>query len=151
LKLQQTAGVKFFGAPKVVTLNGETATVSVTRAAWMNGSYTNVGVTIELKPSVSAAPSPAIKINFTANVSELVDDSPQQDGSGRKVRTTTATASEQMASGQTLLIRQAISDGEAFGEKLAEPTSLLVFVTPSLLTDKQLQPMSRPRKAQTSP
>ncbi len=129
--LARVGGVTNTSNPRVVTISGEGATISVTKNVKMNGTNATTGIVLQATPT-SIANSSFVDLNLKASLQELMDISSQHDGSQLNLETTEITASVKVNRGQTVILRQAIKGEErVLGEKIDEPRSLLVFVTPS--------------------
>jgi len=133
--LQNTDGMEMLGEPRVTMANGGEAGISSTEQVQLDGTNSNVGVTLNVNPHYSTN-SPAITLDVGAQFSQLVDNSPQQDESQRDLRVTTVTNSVSLVDGQSVLLRQDIpGEGRAIGStnQVAGPRTLLVCVTPHIM------------------
>lgn len=118
-------GAKMISGPRVVTISGEEATFSVTKAAALSGTNAQTGIFLKVTPSVAGN---MIDLKLAAEFSEVPEGLPQ-------LLTTRAETTVQLAKGQTLLLRKEI--GNSGGQTAdATPRSLLVFVTPSQVATK---------------
>ena len=131
--LARVSGVTNASSPRVVTISGEGATISVTKNVKVNGTNATTGIILNVTP-FSITNSSFIELNLTASLQELIDITPQHDGSQLNLETIEITASVKVNRGQTVILRQAIQgDGRILGEKTDASRSLLVFVTPSTI------------------
>jgi RNA polymerase sigma factor (sigma-70 family) len=131
--LARLSGVTNASSPRVVTISGEGATISVTKNVKVNGTNATTGIILNVTP-FTITNSSFTELNLTASLQELIDISPQHDGSQLNLETTEITASVKVNRGQTVILRQAIQgDGPILGEKIDASRSLLVFVTPSTI------------------
>jgi RNA polymerase sigma factor (sigma-70 family) len=106
-------------APRVVTLNGEQATISVTRAVQINGATTNVGVTLDVTPNVE---SRDVALKFRAELRELTQDTPPA------IRLTTVEQAVKFPTGKMLKILRLIPD-----TVIGQTNGLLIFLLPQIV------------------
>jgi type II secretory pathway component GspD/PulD (secretin) len=112
-------------APRVVTLNGEQATISVTRAIQFNGSTTNVGVTLDVTPNLVSNVSNGVDLKFRAELRELTQDTPPA------IRLTTVEQEVAFPAGKMLKILRRIPDTIT-----GRTNSLLIFLSPQIVTGR---------------
>ena len=148
--LQGASDVNFISAPRVVTINGETATISVTRAfpllpvgnanANVSVNYTNIGVNLDVKPYFSTNSS-TFNLNLGAKLTQLAGDPSQPD-----VQTIQLTNQVTLSPGQTVVMETEMADGGWMPDStnvFTGPRSLLFFVTPTVVNDQDFQPAGK--------
>jgi RNA polymerase sigma factor (sigma-70 family) len=144
--LQDASDVKVINTPRVVTINGETATISMTRAfplfpagdtnASSSVNYTNIGTSLNVSPNFLTNSS-MFTLNLNAKLTQLTGDSLQPD-----VQTIQLTNQLTLSPGQTVVLEQEIPAG-MWSPDLTNTSSgsrsLLVFVTPTVVKDSDFQ------------
>ncbi len=148
--LRGASDVNLVSAPRVVTINGETATISVTRAFPMfsagdtNASggvnYTNIGTSLTVSPDFSTNSS-MFTLNLNAKLNQLTGDPSQPN-----VQTIQLTNQVTLSPGQTFVFEQEIPIGNWLPDSTnipTEPRSLLMFVTPTVVNDQDFQPAGK--------
>lgn len=112
------------------------AEVSVTDSVKLNGTNAQVGIILKINPQVSTKFASVIDLTAAAELNELVDMSPQYDGSQLKIRTTKADGTVTLWEGQTLMLTRSIENvGQPIKKNKAAstvPKMLVVFITPTL-------------------
>jgi type II secretory pathway component GspD/PulD (secretin) len=174
--LNTDSEAKVLSAPRTVTLDNETASISVTRAspifkntAGTQGSpggsevtYTNLGVILNVTPRISA--NNFVNLRVVPEVSRVFD-------TVRKTVASTVNEADEydirkidthvmIPSGNTLVLGGMVQDdvrnshtkvpflgdipllGHAFrsGSKSRQQSNLLIFITPTIVTDEDYQP-----------
>jgi type II secretory pathway component GspD/PulD (secretin) len=137
--LQGASDVNFISMPRVVTINGEAATMSMTKAfpigdtnANSNVNYTNIGTILNVSPNFSTNSS-KFTLNLNAKLTQLTGDSFQPD-----VQTIQLTNQLTLSPGQTVVLEQEIPVGmwsPDFTNMPLGSRSLLMFVTPTVVKD----------------
>ena len=122
-------------------------TVSMTKPVKVSGTNAVTGTSLKVSASLSSD-SNSVNLILTPEWLELVDLSPQHDGSQNTIRTTKTTAVTTLTlnPGQTILIRQPVTGNGLIPEGSAGASkSLVVFVTPqlSLVTQRLQQKLIR--------
>jgi RNA polymerase sigma factor (sigma-70 family) len=144
--LQGASDVNVISAPRVVTINGETATISVTRAFPMFSAgdtnansgvnNTNVGTSLNVSPFFSTNSS-TFTLNLNAKLNQLTGDPSQPN-----VQTIQLTNQVTLSPGQTFIFEQEIPIGNWLPDSTnipIEPRSLLMFVTPTVVNGRDFQ------------
>ena len=135
--LQQVEGMANLGAPQVTTLSGRQAKISITEAISLSDGITNTGPVLNVIP-ICTTNSYTIELNLTAELRELIDLSPQQDGSQPGIQYTATTNLVSVPDGQTaMLCRKIPGQGRRLNgasmDMAAGPRGLVIFVTPTIL------------------
>jgi RNA polymerase sigma factor (sigma-70 family) len=138
--LQGASDVNLISTPRVVTLNGEPATISMTRAfpiipvggtnADTGVTYTNVGTSLNVFPNFSTNSS-TFSLNLDAKLTQLTGDPSQPD-----FQTIQITNQIILSQGQVAVLETEIPNGAWSPDSTnvsAEPKSLLIFVTPTVV------------------
>lgn len=128
--IAQHPGATIASAPRVVALDGNQATISVTRAVPFNGTTTNVGVTLEVTPTVKAG---AVALKVRAEQRELTQDTPPA------IRLTTVEQAVEFSTGKMLKILKLIPDTVT-----GRTNGLLIFISPQIVTTR-LQKIPKPQ------
>jgi RNA polymerase sigma factor (sigma-70 family) len=135
--MQGASDVNLISKPRILTLNGMEARFSVTRAFPVGGTNANVGSILDVTPYFSTNSSTFV-LNLNAELNQLIGDPSQPD-----VQTIQATNQATLSPGQTVVLEREIpSDGwlPDSTNTTTGPRSLLVFVTPEILSPHDLQP-----------
>jgi RNA polymerase sigma factor (sigma-70 family) len=131
--LQGASDVNVISMPQVVTINGETATISVNRAALVDGTNVNTGTSLNVTPYFSTNSS-TFDLKLNAQLIQLTGD-PSQPG----VQTIQATNQITLSPGQTVVLEKEIPSDGWLPDSTNTPTgprSLLVFVTPTVVDSR---------------
>jgi hypothetical protein len=131
--------VTVFGQPRIgfdpsMAKKSVQGTVSMTKSVNIAGTNAVTGTILKVTASLSSD-SHSVNLILTPEWRELVDLSPQHDGSQNTIRTTKTTTVTTLTlnPGQTILIRQpVIGNGLIPGKNAGASKSLVVFVTPQL-------------------
>jgi RNA polymerase sigma factor (sigma-70 family) len=160
--LQQVDGKVILSDLQVTTLSGHQAEVSAVEAISLGDGITNTGPVLNVIPTC-ATNSYTIQLDLAAELRELVDMSPQRDGSQPGIQYTATTNSVSVWDGQTIMLYRKISGqgrrlNGASATTVAERRGLVVFVTPTIIdpagnrrfTDEEVsaaQPTNAPASA----
>ncbi|HXR03954.1 MAG TPA: sigma-70 family RNA polymerase sigma factor [Verrucomicrobiae bacterium] len=138
--LQGASDANVISAPRIVTINGEQAQISVTKAfpvlsaegtnANASVNYTNIGVNLDVKPYFSTNSS-TFNLNLGAKLNQLTGDPSQPD-----VQTIQLTNQVTLSPGQTVVMATEMADDgwmPGSTNMPAGPKSLLMFVTPTVV------------------
>lgn len=139
---------------EVTTLSGNEAQIqmiqSVTNVNPQSGLstvYTNIGVTLDVLPSCRTN-SQSIDLSFVATVNEIIDISPEQDGSQPAFHSLAISNSMTIPSGRMVIVAGKLPAGGRWTQSRsgtdsveAGPRNLLVLLTPTLVdASNQAQP-----------
>jgi len=129
--------------PRAVTINGESATMSVTKARAMfsndgtNGpvfvNYTNIGTVLNVRPDYSTNTS-TFNLDYGAKMNVLSGD-PAQPG----IQTIEGTNQMDFAPGHTVVMEMKIPAGAWLPDETNSPAgerSVLMFVTPQVVNSR---------------
>ena len=144
--MQGPSDVKVVSAPRVVTINGEHATFSVTRAHALFSydgtnempivNYTNLGTVLNVRPDYSTNTS-TFNLSYGAKMNVLSGDPSQPD-----IQTIEATNQMDMSPGQTVVMEMKVPSGAWMPDETNSPAgerSLLFFVTPTVVNGRDFQ------------
>jgi len=120
--IAQHPGATIQSAPRVVTLDGEQATMSVTRTVPFNGGTTNIGVTLDVTPKLVPNKSNSVDLKFRAELRELTQDTPPA------IRLTTVEEEVTFNTGKMLKILARIPDTAT-----GRTNGLLILLTPQIV------------------
>jgi len=151
---QGASDVNVMSTPQVVTINGEQAEISATRAYPVfpvggtnenaTVSYTNIGVYLNVRPYFSTNSS-TFNLNLNAKLTQLYGDPSQPD-----VQTIQMTNQVTLSPGQTVVMETEIPSGGWLLDSTnvpdsknlpAGPRSLLMFVTPTVVDSDFMKPL----------
>jgi RNA polymerase sigma factor (sigma-70 family) len=150
--LQGASDVSVISAPQVITINGERATMSVTRKVGVldlnedgtlhstNVTYVDTGTLFEVTPYFLTNSS-TFDLNLNAKLIQLAGDSSQTN-----LQTTEVTNHVSLQPGQTVVLEKEIHPdkfSESSTNATADPRSLLMFVTPTVVKANDYQPNGR--------
>ena len=138
--MQGAGDIKVVSAPRVVTVNGERAVVSVTKAQALfstNGTndtvgvtYTNIGTILNVLPNYSTNTS-TFNLDYGAKMNVLSGDPAQPD-----IQTIEGTNQMDFALGHTVVMEMKIPSGTWLPDETNSPAgerSVLLFVTPQVV------------------
>jgi len=131
--LQGSSDAKVISTPQVVTINGEGATISATRAVLVNGTNVNTGTSLEVTPYFSTNSS-TFDLKLNGLLVQLTGD-PLEPG----VQTIQATNQVTLFPGQTVVMQAEMPSGgwlDSPTNATSEPRSLLMFVTPQVVDSR---------------
>ena len=144
--MQGAGDIKVVSAPRVVTVNGENATMSVTRAYPLLSSdgtneipivnYTNLGTVLNVRPDYSTNTS-TFNLSYGAKLNVLSGDPSQPD-----IQTIEATNRMDISPGQTVVMEMKVPSGNWLPDETNSPAgerSLLLFVTPTVVNGRDFQ------------
>jgi len=143
--LATVEGMQICNSAHVQTANGVEGALFSGESVPLGGTNVPVGVNLHVNPHYSTN-STSVELDIAAELSQLVDTSPQQDNSQPTWRAASVTNSLTLLDGQTVVLRQDISgDGHVIGStnSFAGPKSLLVFLAPHILRDAYLQRLEK--------
>jgi RNA polymerase sigma factor (sigma-70 family) len=129
--LKQYPDVEYFGAPRAIGFSGNQATVSITKLVQIDGTNSNIGITMNLTPTVQ--PDSKIGLKIQCELREL------ENGVSPTIRVTKQDEQPTpFQSGGMTVLRNKISDGaQTIG---SSPNSgaetLLVFVKATLVKQR---------------
>ena len=147
--LQGASDASVISAPQVISINGEHATMSVTRKtavfdrdvdgtiASTNVSYVDTGTIFEVTPYFSTNSS-TFDLNLNAKLIQLAGDSSQTN-----LQTIQMTNHVSLQPGQTVVLEKEIQPDKFVGKftnATPESRSLLMFVTPTVVKPSDYQP-----------
>jgi len=150
--LQGASDASVISAPQVVAINGEHATMSVTRKVGVpdlnedgtlhstNVSYVDTGTIFEVTP-LFLTNSSTFDLNLDAKLIQLAGDSSQTN-----LQTIEVTNHVSLQPGQTVVLEREIQPdkfSESSTNATADPRSLLMFVTPTVVKASDYQPNGR--------
>jgi type II secretory pathway component GspD/PulD (secretin) len=131
--LQGASDANVISAPQVITINGETATISVTRSIPVDGTNVNTGTSLDVTPYFSTNSS-TFELNLNAKLIQLTGDPSQP-----VVQTLQLTNHVFLQPGQTVVLEKEIPPGGWLDNPTnatAESRSLLMFVTPEVVNGR---------------
>ena len=144
--MQGAADIKVVTTPRVVTINGEHATMSVTRAYPLFSqdgtneiplvNYTNIGTVLNVRPDYSTNTS-TFNLDYGAKLNVLSGDPAQPD-----IQTIEGTNQMDLAPGQTVVMEMKIPAGAWLPDETNSPAgerSILFFVTPQVVNLRGFQ------------
>ena len=144
--MQGAGDIKVVSAPRVVTVNGEHATMSVTRAHALLSydgtnemplvNYTNIGTVLNVRPDYSTNTS-TFNLDYGAKLNVLSGDPAQPD-----IQTIEATNHLDLSPGQTVVMEMKIPSGTWLPDETNSPAgerSVLIFVTPQVVNSRGFQ------------
>ena len=144
--MQGASDVSVVSMPRVVTINGERAIMSVTKAHALfstNGTndtvgvtYTNIGTVLNIRPDYSTNTS-AFNLDYGAKMNVLSGDTTQPD-----IQTIEATNHLDLSPGQTVVMEMKVPSGAWMPDETNSPAgerSLLFFVTPQVVDARGFQ------------
>jgi hypothetical protein len=135
--LQDASDAKFVSAPRVVVINGNAASMSVTQTYPVGGTNANLGTSLSVTPYFLTNSS-TFNLNLGATLSVLTGD-PAQPG----VQTIQVTNQITLSPGQTMVLENEIPSSCWLPDSTNIPTgprSLLVFVTPTVVDTRNVNP-----------
>jgi RNA polymerase sigma factor (sigma-70 family) len=121
--LKQYPDVEYFGAPRAICISGNQATVSITKPVQINGTNSDVGITLDVTPTVQ--PDSKISLKIQCELREL------ESGVSPTIEITKQNGQPSpLKSGGMTVLRNKISDGgQTIGSSPNSGTeTLLVFV-----------------------
>lgn len=142
--LQGASDANVISAPQVITINGERATMSVTRSVPVDGTNVNTGEILEVTPFFSTNSS-TFDLNLNARLIQLAGDSSQPS-----LQAIQMTNHVSLHPGQTVVLEKEIPPGgwlDSPANATVESRSLLMFVTPQVVDSDFMKPLhqqSRP-------
>jgi cell division protein FtsL len=161
---QGASDVNVMSTPQVVTINGEQAEISATRAYPVfpvgdtneNASvnYTNIGVYLNVRPYFSTNSS-TFNLNLNAKLTQLYGDPSQPD-----VQTIQITNQVTLSPGQTVVMETEMPSGGWLLDSTnvpdsknlpAGPRSLLMFVTPTVVDSDFMKPLHQQSRLPNPP
>jgi RNA polymerase sigma factor (sigma-70 family) len=131
--LQGASDASVISTPQVITINGEHATMSVTRSVPSGGTNVNTGEILDVMPFFSTNSS-TFDLNLNAKFIELTGDPSQP-----VVQTLQLTNHVSLQPGQTVVLEKEIPPGGWLDDPTnatAESRSLLMFVTPQVVDSR---------------
>jgi len=134
--LQGAGDVNLISAPQAITLNGGQAQMSVTRSISAGSTNVNTGEILDVIPSFSTNSS-TFDLNLNAQLIQLAGDPSQPD-----VQAIQVTNHVSLQPGQTVILEEEVPPGgwlDSPTNATAEPRSLLVFVTPTIVDSRDFQ------------
>jgi hypothetical protein len=121
--LKQYSDVEYFGAPRTICISGNQATASITKPVQINGTNSDVGITLDVIPTVQ--PDSNISLKIQCELREL------ESGVSPTIKITKQNGQPSpLKSGRMAVLRNKISDGgQTIGSSPNSGTeTLLVFV-----------------------
>jgi RNA polymerase sigma factor (sigma-70 family) len=121
--LKQYPDVEYFGAPRAICISGNQATVSITKPVQIDGTNSDVGITLDVTPTVH--PDSKISLKIQCELREL------ESGVSPTIKITKQNGQPSLVkSGETTVLHNKISDGgQTIGSSPNSGTeTLLVFV-----------------------
>jgi RNA polymerase sigma factor (sigma-70 family) len=121
--LKQYPDVEYFGAPRAICISGNQATVSITKPVQIDGTNSDVGITLDVTPTVQ--PDSKISLKIQCELREL------ESGVSPTIKITKQNGQPSpLKSGGMTVLRNKISDGgQTIGSSPNSGTeTLLVFV-----------------------
>ena len=144
--MQGAGDIKVVSTPRVVTINGEHAVMSVTRAHTLlsydgtNGmpivNYTNLGTVLNVRSDYSTNTS-TFNLSYGAKLNVLSGNPSQPD-----IQTIEATNQMDISPGQTVVMEIKVPSGDWLPDETNNPAgerSLLLFVTPTVVNGRDFQ------------
>jgi RNA polymerase sigma factor (sigma-70 family) len=131
--LKQHPEVDYLGAPRVITASGIEATVSITKRIQVNGTNANVGITVNVTPTI--LPDSKIILKFRSEFSQLANTMPPTIAVTKQEGKTPAFSSGGMFFGRTEINNHSQTAGK---DSNNEPETLLTFINATLL-DQRLE------------
>ena len=138
--MQGAGDIKVVTAPRVVTVNGKHATMSVTKAQALFSAndtndtvgvtYTNIGTVLNVLPNYSTNTS-TFNLNYGAKMNVLSGDPSQP-----VIQTIEGTNQMDLSPGQTVVMEMKIPTGAWLPDETNSPAgerSVLLFVTPQVV------------------
>jgi type II secretory pathway component GspD/PulD (secretin) len=153
--LQGASDASVISAPQVITINGEHATMSATRKAAVldlngdgtlhstNVTYVNTGTMLDVTPHFSTNSS-TFDLKLIVQLVQLTGDSSQPS-----VQTIQATNQVTLSPGKTVVLEKEIPPGgwlDSPTNATTESRSLLMFVTPQVVDDRDFPKPSPPNQ-----
>jgi type II secretory pathway component GspD/PulD (secretin) len=147
--LQEASDASVISTPQVIAINGEHATMSVTRAvpvfdtnadAITNVTYVNTGTILGVTPHFLTNSS-TFDLNLNAKLIQLAGDSSQTN-----LQTIEVTNHVSLQPGQTVVLEKEIQPErwlDSSTNATSESRSLLMFVTPTVVKASDYQPNGR--------
>jgi RNA polymerase sigma factor (sigma-70 family) len=147
--LQGASDASVISTPQAIIMNGEHATISVTRKVGVldlnedgtlhstNISYVDTGTILEVMAHFSISSS-TFDLNLNAKLIQLAGDSSQTN-----LQTIEVTNHVSLQPGQTVVLEKEIQPDKFLGgstQVTAESKSLLMFVTPTVVKPSDYQP-----------
>lgn len=133
--LNGASDVTALTAPRLVSINGQTVQISISRSYSSPGlTYTNLGEFLSAKPFYSTNSS-TFDFNFDAEIKQLTGDPSQPT-----VQTIEITNDVTFPTGKTLVLEQPVPPGSWMPYQtntLVAPQNVLIFVTPTVIDSKQ--------------
>lgn len=144
--MKGASDVNLMNSPHVISLNGETAAMSVSRAVPLAGTNADVGITLQVTPFYSTNSS-TFDITLNAKLRELTGDPSTPD-----LQTIQITNQINVTAGQIAVLEQDLPHGGWWPDStnVSEgPKSLLMFVTPAVVNSRDFErPGPRPGTGQ---
>jgi hypothetical protein len=131
--LQGASDANIISTPRAVDINGEPASISVTRAVSVSGTNVNTGTILEVTPYFSTNSS-TFDLSLNAKLIQLTGDPSQP-----VVQTLQLTNHVFLQPGQTVVLEKEIPPGGWMDDPTnatAESRSLLMFVTPQVVNSR---------------
>jgi type II secretory pathway component GspD/PulD (secretin) len=131
--LQGASDANIISTPRAVDINGEPASISVTRAVSVSGTNVNTGTILEVTPYFSTNSS-TFDLSLNAKLIQLTGDPSQP-----VVQTLQLTNHVFLQPGQTVVLEKKIPPGGWMDDPTnatAESRSLLMFVTPQVVNSR---------------
>ncbi|HXR03312.1 MAG TPA: sigma-70 family RNA polymerase sigma factor [Verrucomicrobiae bacterium] len=129
--LKQYPDVEYFGAPRAIGFSGNQATASITKPVQIDGTNADVGITLDVTPTVQ--PDSKISLKIQCELREL------QNGVSPTIKITKQNGQPSLfKSGEMTILRNKISDG---GQTIGNSPNngaetLLVFVKATLVKQR---------------
>jgi RNA polymerase sigma factor (sigma-70 family) len=136
--LQGASDANIISTPRAVDINGEPASISVTRAVPVSGTNVNTGAILEVTPYFSTNSS-TFDLNLNAKLIQLTGDPSQP-----VVQTLQLTNHVFLQPGQTVVLEKEIPPGGWLDDPTnatTESRSLLMFVTPQVVDSNFMKPL----------
>ncbi|MGD0253783.1 MAG: sigma-70 family RNA polymerase sigma factor [Verrucomicrobiota bacterium] len=129
--LKQYPDVEYFGAPRAICISGNQATVSIKKPVQIDGTNSDVGITLDVTPTVQ--PDSKISLKIQCELREL------ENGVSPTIKITKQNGQPSpFKSGGMTILRNKISDGgQTIGSSPNSGTeTLLVFVKATLVKQR---------------
>lgn len=134
--MQGASDVETIAEPEVIASKGQQTQMQITRAVFMNGTNADVGEWLDITANFSTNTS-TFNLNLCAKLNQLTGDPSQPELQAIQI-----TNRIVLSPGQTVALETEIPNGgwlPEFTNILAGPRSLLIFVTPALVNDRDFQ------------